>query len=137
MGTRRRTTQRRANAKARLSDDQIDHLTSGWCLSGNGPDWRDPGFPWPSEDARRASWEAHRDEIMDSIRPDEWRNRWNNLAFVKPGTRPDGWWDYEEGRVMIFDHAKSFRYLKKRGYLLPGEEEAYREFREWYREQHG
>jgi len=69
-----------------------------------GTDWsfpRVPGFEHDVEE--RASWERHRDELMEFWLqdPEEWekanpdRDQWVEPVPGGPGTRPWAWWEYD------------------------------------------
>jgi hypothetical protein len=72
--------------KVELSEDQIDHLLSGYSLG--------PEFPFKDEAERRKAWTAHRAELMQYI------GRTSGPGFyaqngIPWGHRPAGWWQFE------------------------------------------
>ena len=85
-----------------LSARQRTYLLTGhdwWFLEPAGTNI--PEKPFMSEEAERAGWFAHRDELLADWTQDsvEWatRNRpgFDNPEPGGPGTRPSGWWTHE------------------------------------------
>lgn len=68
-----RLRQRSARERRGLSEDECTHL-----LGSAVPEHESP---FSSEAERREAWQRHRDDLMSHRR--------------LPGTRPQGWWDYE------------------------------------------
>ena len=132
---------RRAKARQRpgLSDDHCEHLILGICVLNHSENI------FESDDARRATWFEHRDEIMARCSAD------HDQHHYKPGTRPSGWWDYQSpeprrnlggpylqnGEGFWFGHPDSYSspdpenppvwesqisYLRRLNLLEPGEE---------------
>ena len=126
-----------------LTESQIHHLISGWCID-SPVRWHERlGFPFKDEDHRKEAWGENRDFLM-TLRNDEL-----SYGTYLQGTRPGAWWDYDapEPRKLIsgtfvavgndlfrgipkrFEDkpvAKwetEFQYLERLDLLFPGEKE--------------
>ena len=81
----RRLTEARKR-RQELTEEQIDHLLSGWCLES--------GFPFENEAERRQKWSQNRAYLMSFVGKDEAPGFYSQHG-LKLGTRPAGWWSYE------------------------------------------
>jgi len=95
-----------------LTPNQTEYLCRGWT-------YFPPHQPFDSEDAARAAWEEYKDEIL-ALRDAPPEIRPAAGAHFKSGTRPYGWWKFEQGQDPPFAQGGL---LEELGELQPGERE--------------
>ncbi len=128
----------------KLTQDQLDYLTDGFCLDG-APDerWQISGrlMPFPSWAALEKAWEDNRAEVRAQVEKQKsWSKElrsWSWWTFDSPEPKrqlsgpkpvkgcglyrglPGAWESYEDSKAAIFE--TDFEYLKRLDLLLPGD----------------